>query len=102
AGARAGAGPGSRAGTPCATAGEPHAHQAKTAATTSGFTVMGRPGGPSPGPGPAPADRAIELHGRVELLEPGTAQRQLRVEQAALGLEHFHIARNPGDVAPLG
>src|SRR6266542_4491804 len=37
--------------------------------------ILCRSGGLSPGPGPAPADRAIQLHGSVELLEPGPAQR---------------------------
>src|SRR4051794_39513168 len=50
---------------------------------------------------PAASERAIELYHRYALLKPQLRQRELPVEEIALGIQHLKVAVEPAPVPQL-
>src|SRR5439155_1804121 len=51
---------------------------------------------------PPSAERFVELDKIGQAREPRLCERVLRREELLLGIEHFDIAREPGDVSDAG
>src|ERR687894_2102488 len=52
--------------------------------------------------GPSPAQRLVELDDGHQVEAPGRRERELRVEEIALGCKHIQIVGEPALVTQLG